>query len=269
LHETAELIVAKEAARAAGSVLDRYFRDGVTMRSKDVANLVSDADVEAERAVVEVIRRSFPDHEVLGEEGHSADLGAEHLWIVDPLDGTANFAHRIPLFAVSIAYYRAGVAECGVVYNPASGEWYSAGRGRGAYLGESAIRVSGHSRLDEAMIAFGLPYDRGALMEATLAATAEFVRRETHGVRRLGSAALDLCMVARGMFGAYFEYLLSPWDFAAGRLIVEEAGGVVTDCSGGPVPVGRSGVLASNGALHAAALEITRAHAPGVVSLNH
>ena len=101
-------------------------------------------------------------------------------------------------------------------------------------------------------------------MEATLAATAEFVRRETHGVRRLGSAALDLCMVAQGLFGAYFEYLLSPWDFAAGRLIVEEAGGVVTDCSGLPLPVGPTGVLASNGALHAASLEIVRAHAPGV-----
>lgn len=262
LASSTEAIVAEEAARAAGDVLTRYLREGVAMRSKDVANLVSDADVEAERAVVDAIRRRFPGHEVLGEEGHAADLSAEHLWVVDPLDGTANFAHGIPIFAVSIAYYRAGEAVCGVVHNPASGEWYAAERGRGARLGGHPIRVSPHARLDESMIAFGLPYDRGALMEATLAATAEFVRRETHGVRRLGSAALDLCMVARGMFGAYFEYQLSPWDFAAGRLIVEEAGGLVTDCSGDPLRLGKTGVLASNGALHEAALEIVRAHRP-------
>ena len=260
LKTSDELVVAEEAAREAGNILARYFREGVSMRSKDVANLVSDADVEAERAVVEVIRRHYPGHEVLGEEGHDADLAAEHLWVVDPLDGTANFAHRIPLFCVSIAYYRRGVAECGVVYNPITEEMYSAVRGCGVTLGDNSIRVSPHSRLDQAMIAFGLPYDRGALMEATLAATAEFVRRETHGVRRLGSAALDLCMVAQGMFDAYFEYRLSPWDFAAGRLIVEEAGGRVTDCTGLPLQLGQTGVLASNGAIHTAALEVVEAH---------
>src|SRR3954464_7834459 len=128
---TPELTVAMEAGRAAGDVLKRYFREGVVMRNKDVANLVSDADVEAERTVVEVIRRHFPGHEILAEEAHQGDSRAEHLWVVDPLDGTANFAHKIPQFAVSIAYYRDGVPECGLIVNPLTDEWYTAARGRG------------------------------------------------------------------------------------------------------------------------------------------
>ncbi|MDB5353051.1 MAG: inositol monophosphatase/fructose,6-bisphosphatase family protein [Planctomycetota bacterium] len=263
--KTIESNVADEAARAAGDVLKRFYRDGVSMRNKDVANLVSDADVEAERVVVATIRGHFPGHEVLGEEGHAGDTSAEHLWVVDPLDGTANFAHQIPVFAVSIAYYRSGVPECGVIFNPITDEWFTAIRGQGAFQGTRPARVSGRARLDEVVVGFGLPYDRGALMEATLAATAEFVRRETHGVRRMGSAALDLCMVGLGRFGVYFEYLLSPWDFAAGRLFVEEAGGRVTDCRGGAPPLARTGILASNGLLHEAALKILRAHDPGEI----
>jgi len=116
---TPELTIAEEAARAGGAVTSRYFHEGIEMRSKDIANLVSDADLEAEQAIVAVIRRSFPGHEVLGEESHAGDVGAEHLWIVDPLDGTNNFAHRIPHYAVSVAYYRGGQPECGIVFNPA------------------------------------------------------------------------------------------------------------------------------------------------------
>ena len=117
---TPELTVAEEAARAGGRVVTRYFHEGIEMRSKDVANLVSDADLEAERAIVEVIRGTFPDHEILGEEAHAGDVGAEHLWIIDPLDGTNNFAHKVPHYAVSVAYYRGGRAECGIVFNPAA-----------------------------------------------------------------------------------------------------------------------------------------------------
>jgi myo-inositol-1(or 4)-monophosphatase len=127
---TPDLTVAGQAARAGGEVLARHLREGVEMRSKDVANLVSDADVEAERAIVAVIGRAFPGHEVLGEEAHAGDVGAEHLWIVDPLDGTNNFAHKIPHYAVSVAYYRTGRAECGVVLNPARDEWHVAARGQ-------------------------------------------------------------------------------------------------------------------------------------------
>jgi myo-inositol-1(or 4)-monophosphatase len=259
---TPELTVAEDAARAAGSILRRHFREGVVMRNKDVANLVSDADVEAENAVVESIRRHFPDHAVLGEEAHKADLSAEHLWVVDPLDGTANFAHKIPAVAVSIAYYRAGRAEVGVVYNPITDDWYVAVRGQGATHNGEPARVNEHTRLDETMVGVGFPYDRGALMEATLAAIGDVIRAEVHGVRRIGSAALDLCMVGTGLFGAYFEYQLSPWDYAAGRLFVEEAGGRVTDARGGPLGLGKVGVLASNGPLHTPMLDLILPHHP-------
>jgi myo-inositol-1(or 4)-monophosphatase len=213
---TSELTVAEEAARAGGTVLARYFHEGVEMRSKDIANLVSDADLEAERAIVAVIRKTFLGHEVLGEEAHVGDVGAEHLWIVDPLDGTNNFAHRIPHSAVSVAFYRGGQAECGVVFNPARHEWHVAARGRGAYHDGRRVRVAEHTRLDEALIGVGFSYNRGALMEATLAAIGDLERRQIHGIRRFGTASLDLCMVRLGMFGVYFELELSPWDSPPG-----------------------------------------------------
>jgi myo-inositol-1(or 4)-monophosphatase len=173
---TPEFTVAEQAARAGGEVLARHLRQGVEMRSKDVANLVSDADIEAERAIVAVIHRAFSGHEVLGEEAHAGDVGAEHLSIVDPLDGTSNFAHRVPHYAVSVAYYRAGRPECSVVLNPARDEWHVAARGQGAYQDGQRVRVADHTRLDEALIGFGFYYNRGALMDATLAAIGDLKR---------------------------------------------------------------------------------------------
>lgn len=259
-----ELSVAEEAARAGGSVVMRYHREGVAMRSKDVADFVSDADVESERAVVGVIRRAFPGHEVLGEESHRGDAGAEHLWVVDPLDGTTNFAHKIPQFAVSVAYYRGGVAQCGVVYNPAREEWHTAVAGRGAFLNGRAVHVNAERRLDETLVGLGFYYNRGAIMDATLAVIGSLKRdHRVHGVRRFGAASLDLCMVALGMLGGYFEYELSPWDFAAGRLFVEEAGGKVTDCRGDPLPMAKSSILATNGLLHDALLAVVQPGHPG------
>lgn len=250
MSESRELSVAREAARAGGEVVSRYFREGIVMRSKDVANLVSDADVEAEHAVVGVIRAAFPGHEVVGEEAHKGDASAEHVWVVDPLDGTANFAHGIPQFAVSVAYYHRGVAQAGVVFNPVRDEWHEAERGEGATFNGKTVRVSDEPTLDKAFIGVGFYYDRDVLMQATLDAVGDLKRRQIHGVRRFGAASLDLCMVGLGMLGAYFEFTLSPWDFAAGRLFVEEAGGRVTDCLGGPLPLASSSILASNGLLH-------------------
>ena len=258
-----ELSVAEEAARAGGAVVSRYFREGIEMRTKDVANLVSDADIDAERAVVEVIRRTYPDHEILAEETHSGDARAEHLWIVDPLDGTNNFAHKLPQFAVSVAYYRAGVAQCGVIYSPIHNDWHVAARGQGAFFNGTRAHVGTENRLGEVLVGAGFYYDRGTMMESTLAAIGELKRdHQIHGIRRFGAATLDLCMVGLGQLGAYFEYTLSPWDFAAGRLFVEEAGGRVTDCLGQPLPLGRSSVLASNGRLHDAMLAIVEPKYP-------
>jgi myo-inositol-1(or 4)-monophosphatase len=257
-----EQTIAEQAARAGGAVAAHYFREGVAMRSKDVSNLVSDADVEAEHAIAAVIKAAFPGHAILGEEAYQGDATAEHLWVVDPIDGTNNFAHKIPHFAVSVAYYRAGQAQCGVIFNPVRDEWNVAARGQGAFHDGRKVEVEPASRLDDVLVGVGFYYDRGAMMEATLAAVGDLKRLMIHGIRRFGTASLDLCMVAMGQYGAYFEYELSPWDFAAGRLFVEEAGGKVTDARGGPLPLGKSSILATNGTLHPAMLEVVARHHP-------
>lgn len=253
-------VVAEAAARAGGEVVAKYHREGVEIRSKASYNLVSDADIEAEAAVVGVVRDAFPGHAILAEEGHRAPGDAEDLWVIDPLDGTNNFAHQVPQFAVSVAYCRRGRPMCGVVLNPVTGELYAARRGEGAFANGKRVRVGAQGALSEVLVSLGFYYDRGAMMEATLEAAGDFLRKEIHGVRRIGCASLDLCWVGIGRFGVYFEYRLSPWDFAAGALFVEEAGGRVTTCGGEPLPMAPTGVLATNGALHDAAVEITRRH---------
>lgn len=255
-----EAEIALQAARASGQLLIRYFQEGVTMRSKAAADLVSDADVHAERLIVDIIQSAFPEHSVLGEEEHDGSVDAEHLWVIDPLDGTTNFAHQIPHFAVSIAYYQRGVPQCGVVWNPVRDDLYVAERGHGASHNGRPLQVGQQSQLSEVLIGIGFYYDRGAMMEATLAAVRDCFRQQIHGVRRFGTASLDLAQVASGAYGAYFEYQLSPWDFAAGRLILEEAGGRITTCAGEQLPLAKTSVLASNGRLHDALLPIVSRH---------
>jgi myo-inositol-1(or 4)-monophosphatase len=270
-----ELLVAEEAARVGGKIAAGHFRKGPTIFTKESApgkassyNLVSEADLEAESAIVAVIRKSFPEHAVLGEELHGGDgvsdqvLANEHLWIVDPIDGTSNFVHGIPHFGVSVAYYHQGQPMCGVMGNPVRDEWFMAARGQGAYHNGQRAWVAQCSRLDEVLIGFGYYYDRVAMMEATLAAVGDLLRRNVHGVRRMGAATLDLAYVGLGCFGAFFEYELAPWDYATGWLFVEEAGGTVTTGKGEPLPLAKTSVLASNGLLHEAVLEIVAAHHP-------
>ncbi len=229
------------------------------MRTKSASvDLVSDADINAERAIAEIIRNAYPDHSVFGEEENCDSTEAEHLWIIDPLDGTTNFAHGIPHWAVSIAYYHNGVAETAVVFNPIRSDWYTATRGGGAFLNDEPISVCSAKGLNDAVIATGFYYDRGAEMEATLASMNRLFRQQIHGIRRFGAASLDLAMTAAGQFSAYFEYQLGLWDFAAGRLLVEEAGGQVTTCDGSPLPMQKSGLLASNTTLHPLVLKEIR-----------
>ena len=259
----AELRVAREAARIGGLVVKKHFHEGFTLRTgKQSYNLVSDADVASEHAIAAVIQEAFPDHEILGEEAHSAEASAEHLWIVDPIDGTNNFAHGLPHFGVSVAYYHNGSPACGAVLNPVRGDEYWAVRGGGAFFNDEPIRVSVHERLDQVLVGVGFYYDRGIMMEATLAAIGDLFRQNIHGIRRFGAASLDLCQVACGMYGAFFEYELAPWDFAAGRLILEEAGGKVTTCRGEPLPLRKTPLLCSNTLLHEAVLKIVAAHHP-------
>ncbi|REJ71811.1 MAG: inositol monophosphatase [Planctomycetota bacterium] len=263
MRDSHELNVARQAARAGGDVLSRCFGRGASVRSKSASvDLVTDADVDAEKAIVDVIRRACPDHAVLAEESLAETSEAEHLWIVDPLDGTTNYAHGIPHFAVSVAFYRQGVPECGVVWNPIRDDLFEAQRGAGALRNGESVQVASNTQLDEALVGVGFYYDRGAMMEATLAAVADLFRQNIHGIRRFGTASLDLCHVGSGYYGAFFEYELSPWDFAAGRLFVEEAGGKVSTCAGEPLPVEKTHLLATNGALHDSVLEIVRRHLP-------
>jgi myo-inositol-1(or 4)-monophosphatase len=258
-----ELSVAIAAAQAAGDILRDYYHRGVVMRNKsDVGgktyDLVSDADLDAERAVAKTIRDSFPDHELMGEEDLVGDASADHLWIIDPLDGTNNFAHRVPHFAVSIAYYYRGQAAAGVIYNPMHEDWFTATLGGGAMANQVPARVDTATELSQVLVGCGFYYDRGAMMRRTLKAIEHFFGKDIHGIRRMGAASLDLAMVGCGWFGGFFEYQLSPWDFAAGRLFIEEAGGKVTTTKGETLPIAKTCVLASNGHLHEKMLAIVR-----------
>ncbi|GAB5402631.1 MAG: inositol monophosphatase family protein [Aureliella sp.] len=263
--DSSTLQVAAKAALAGSQIVLDYFERGVSMRSKDDEasyNLVSDADVKSEQAIAHSIRSAFPTHEIAGEEENVGDVTAEDVWVIDPLDGTNNFAHNIPHFAVCIGYYHREAATSAVVVNPVRGDWYYAVRGGGAFHNGQPLGVSNAKSLDEVMVGCGFYYDRGEMMRATLATVEAFFEQQIHGIRRFGTAALDLCQVASGQFGAFFEYQLAAWDFAAARLILEEAGGTITDARGQPLKLQTSSILASNTHLHAAALSITERFHP-------
>ena len=262
-----EMNTALEAAQAAGIRIAQLFGQIVAVNQKTVDGqsngLVTQADLDAEDIILALIRENFPGHTILSEESLSdGDVSATNLWVVDPLDGTNNFAHGIPHFSVSIAYLEKGRVTCGVVHNPLTKDWYIAGAGEGAWFNGSRVSVSKHSLITETVAGFGFYYDRGKMMQATLNAIGELFRKQIVGVRRFGSAALDLAYVGVGRFGGYFEYELSPWDFAAGKLFVEEAGGKVTDCQGQALSVAKSSVLATNSRLHSEFLDVVSRHWP-------
>lgn len=250
-----------DAAFQGAMRLIEAFDTEVDITVKGIANFVSSADLAAERAIVDTLRGRFPDHAIISEESHSDRADAEHLWVIDPLDGTSNFLHGIPHFAVSIGYCERGVGKVGVICNPVSGDWYVAAEHEGAWHNGHRMRVSAATHLNQSMIAVGFYYDRGSMMEATLSSLADLYRAEIHGVRRMGAAALDLAYLACGQFEAFFEYRLSPWDYAAGAMLLTEAGGRITDCDGKPLPLGNpSSVCASNGSLHPVMLETLAPH---------
>lgn len=246
---------AVEAALEAGRILRWHFQRGLEIRYKGEIDLVTEADVAAERAVLSRIRDAFPDHRVLAEESGEAAQDSPWLWVVDPLDGTTNFAHGFPVFAVSIALLHEGQRVLGVVYDVMRDELFTARRGGGAFVNGRPIRVSRTPRLEEALLVTGFPYDRQA---SPFDNTREFVAllKRCHGVLRVGSAALDLAAVAAGRLDGYWEFRLSPWDLAAGALLVEEAGGRVTTPQGDPLPPLGTDVVATNGHIHGELLEV-------------
>jgi myo-inositol-1(or 4)-monophosphatase len=246
-----ELKAAETAAKKAGEIILSMTGKANVEEKGQNYNLVTEADTAAEKMVLSYLGEQYPDDVLLGEEstGEKKLTGAR-LWIVDPLDGTTNYAHGIPHCAVSIAFACEGTVQCGVVFNPVSGELFSAQRGRGALCNGNRISVSSASELSKAVIATGFYYERGPLMERTLDSLRLLYKANIRGMRRMGSAALDLCYVACGRFDAYFEYRLSPWDFAAGMLLVTEAGGTFRGSDGSDSGLLSKGVVCSNGHLH-------------------
>ena len=254
-----ELEAALEAAREAGDVLRDGFGLPPEVKYKGEVDLVTETDERAEQIIREALVGAYPSYGMLGEEGGETAGDEDVRWIVDPLDGTTNFAHGLPMFAVSIALEKAGEVVLGVVHDPMGRETFVAERGRGARLNDEGISVSDTSELVRALVVTGFPYERDEV-PAAVDLFGRFATR-AQGMRRLGSAALDLCYVAAGRLDAYYERGIHAWDVAAAGLILEEAGGRVTDYRGRPFEMEGPEMVASNGPLHPALVELTREYA--------
>lgn len=240
---------AKKLALEAGEILKRKFGKVRRINFKGEINIVTEADCISQEYIKKSIKEKYPDHSILSEEDLEIKSSAPFRWIVDPLDGTTNFAHGLPIFAVSIAVEYEEEIFTGVVYNPISKELFWAERGEGAFLGKRRIKVSETNSLSKALLATGFPYDIREDSNNNLNHFSNFALR-AQAIRRLGAAALDLCYVACGRFDGFWELKLFPWDVAAGILIVEEAGGKITDFKGFPTDIYSKEIVASNGKIH-------------------
>ncbi len=247
-------------ARQAGEILRLGFGKTHQVDYKSLIDPVTEIDRQSEAFLLENIRRRFPEHRIVAEENGEFQGDADALWYIDPLDGTVNYAHGIPIFSVSLAYAREGEVQFGVVYAPQMNECFAAARGAGATLNGHPIRVSSTSDLDHSLLVTGFPYHVRTTPENNLNWYAHFALR-TQGVRRLGSAALDLCYVAAGRFDGYWEKFVEPWDIAAGALIAREAGARVTAYDGGGAIFRRPcSVIAANPSIHTAMMGEFRAN---------
>ncbi|HJU09788.1 MAG TPA: inositol monophosphatase family protein [Candidatus Binataceae bacterium] len=254
--------VAIRAAHAAGRIHLKRLNHTNISRKSNAIDLVTEADHESEAAVIDVLHRAFPDHTILAEEGSGNSAAvSEHRWIIDPLDGTTNFAHSFPQFCVSIGYERRGRIQVGVIFDAFKRELFVARRGAGAWLNRKVIGVSHVRTLDMSLLATGFPYDRRERRRFYLCFWEGFMLR-THGVRRTGSAALDLAWVACGRVDAFWEFGLKPWDVAAGSLLVEEAGGHISNMDGSILDINGAQIVASNGRLHQQIIETLAALRP-------
>ncbi len=253
------LKTAEYAAREAGAVIRKYAERGFeTSRKKMAHDKVTEADIKSEKRVTEIIRERFPDHNLLGEEGEYAETGSAYTWIIDPLDGTTNFYKGIPMYCVSIAAAEGDEIKAGVIYDPVRDELWSAARGEGARCNGKQLKVSGSGSLSDSVLITGFFYDRGENMVRNLKIIGDFFTEGILGIRRFGAAALDLCYVAAGRAEGFWEHRLNPWDFCAGKLILEEAGGGCTDWEGNPTGLEASAIAGSNGILHDRILEVIR-----------
>ena len=249
------LQVAVEAALAAGRILKERADSIGKIQYKGEIDPVTEVDLLCEQEVIGRIKKAFPGHAFLAEESGATAGDADHLWIIDPLDGTVNYAHGYPCYCVSIGYQHKGEVVAGVVYNPCLDELFVAGKGQGATLNGKSISVSATTELKQSLLATGFPYDINESSDNNLDHFQNFIKA-CQAIRRPGSAAMDLCYTAMGRFEGFWELKLHPWDYAAGWLMVEEAGGQVTRFDGSPFQMGDRSILASNGHIHSAMVDV-------------
>ena len=253
------LNIAVRAARRAGSIINRATLDGAALqvRSKRANDFVTRVDGAAEEAVIDIVRKAYPEHGFIAEESGESTPDAEYLWIIDPLDGTTNFIHGFPQYAVSIAVQRRGALEHAVVYDPTKNELFTASKGRGAFLNDRRIRVSKCLKLGDALVGTGFPFKELGRLDLYLKQLQVFMSKSS-GVRRAGAAALDLAYVACGRLDAFWELGLAPWDMAAGALLIQEAGGLVADMTGEQDFMSTGDVVAATPKIFPAVLDAMR-----------
>lgn len=251
------LATAIEAAKEAGKFLK--YNVGrvrtIEMKQGEERNLVSEIDKGSEAKIISIIKRKYPSHAILAEESGASDSASDYKWVIDPLDGTTNFLHGLPIFCVTIGIEFKGEIVAGVVYDPNLDELFTAEKGSGAFLNGKRLNVTSTAKLIDSLLVTGFPYDIAQNPDNAIGHFVNFLV-EGQGIRRLGSAALDLAYVAAGRFDGFWEVNLNPWDMAAGMLFVREAGGKVTDFSGGESTIYNKQVLATNGVIHDAMLNV-------------
>lgn len=246
----------EQIAREAGEVVRNGFGKHLDIQFKTgESNLVTQIDKASELLIVNFVKKNYSSHGILAEEGSNVKGSSDYLWVIDPLDGTTNFAHGLPIFSVSIGVQKNNETIAGVIYDVMKDELYSAEKGSGAFLNGNKINVSKNSILTQSLLVTGFPYDINDNPEHAFERFTALTKA-SRGMRRLGSAAVDFCYVARGIFDGFWEIHLHPWDMAAGMLIVEEAGGKVTDFESNPTTIYTKKVLATNGLIHKDMIEI-------------
>jgi myo-inositol-1(or 4)-monophosphatase len=257
MPESSPMDTALHAVQKAAEIHKRYFNKNSGVRTKSSHfDLLTQADLEAEKAITRMIKKEFPEHNIIAEENQYERTSSPYSWIIDPLDGTNNFVHGLPIFSISIALAKNKEVIIGVVFDPMRNELFKAVKGEGAYLNDKKITVSKNTFLKQSLLITGFYYDRAQAMKRTLDNIYHFFSEGIIGLRRLGSAALDLCYVASGRADGFWEFLLNSWDFTAGSLILREAGGMVTDFDGRPVHTDATSIVASNAHIHGQMLEV-------------
>ena len=250
-----EMETARRAAMEAGSILKELFGNISGVSKKGEIDLVTEADLASEKRVIDIITHNFPDDMILAEESGETGEKSDRMWIIDPLDGTTNFAHSFPYFGVSIAFQAEEEIVLGIVYNPVLDEFFEAEKGKGAFLNNKPIKVSDKTTLKDSLIGTGFPYDVYDNPDPVLDYLKKMIVR-AQGIRRAGAAAVDLCYLAAGRLDGFWEQNLNPWDTAAGSIIIKEAGGIITDYEGTPYNPFLKTTLASNPHIHGKMLEV-------------